>query len=247
MPAKAFKRTAMSLVLGITFALGWGSAAFAHVEIEADTPLQGALTTLRISVPNEKADASTVSIDLRFPAEGPLTEIAVIDTAGWVSTLSSQGIVWTGGPLSGDARVEFSFQARLPVGPTSLVFKALQTYDNAEVVRWIQTATDAQGDEPAPTLKLEGVAPETVVQQTTASGITTDSVSQSPTESVASGAPPTLTTQASASALDISATTLPSTAKEDDSGASGSFPIFPTIVAVAALVLIGLALIKRKS
>jgi hypothetical protein len=42
-----------------------------------------------------------------------------------------------------------------------LVFKALQTYSNGEVVRWIEDSADSKAEHPAPTLKLAKAAPDT--------------------------------------------------------------------------------------
>ena len=48
----------------------------------------------------------------------------------------------------------------LPKNKDSMTFKALQTYDNGEVVRWIDIASGSEEPEhPAPTLYIEDPAP----------------------------------------------------------------------------------------
>jgi hypothetical protein len=88
-----------------------------------------------------------VQLDLRFPEGQQLTAVSVQQTSGWTGTPNATGIVWTGGPLTGENEVKFNFTATLPSDAKTLEFKALQTYDNGQVVRWIEQ-TPAGGPEP---------------------------------------------------------------------------------------------------
>jgi hypothetical protein len=66
-------------------------------------------------------------------------------------------ITWTGGKIAPGTFEEFDVSlGPLPTGTDQLVFKALQTYDNGEVVRWIDTPAPgaAEPEHPAPVLKL---------------------------------------------------------------------------------------------
>jgi uncharacterized protein YcnI len=143
-----------AVVVGVVLAIA--SPAYAHVEISSDNAASGKPSNMTLSVPNEMSNAGTVKVDLRFPEGQQLTAVSVQPTTGWNATPSATGIVWTGGPLTGENEVKFNFTATLPSDAKTLEFKALQTYDNGQVVRWIEE-TPAGGPEPehpAPVLTL---------------------------------------------------------------------------------------------
>jgi uncharacterized protein len=143
-----------AVVVGVVLATA--SPAFAHVEISSDDAAAGKPSNMTLSVPNEMANAGTVKLDLRFPEGQQLTAVSVQPTTGWTATPSATGIVWTGGPLTGENEVKFNFTATLPSDAKTLELKALQTYDNGQTVRWIEE-TPAGGPEPehpAPVLTI---------------------------------------------------------------------------------------------
>jgi hypothetical protein len=75
---------------------------------------------------------------------------------GEISDVVSK-IIWTGGKIPPGSFEEFDVSmGPLPTDTDELVFKALQTYDNGEVVRWIDTAPEgaAEPEHPAPVVKL---------------------------------------------------------------------------------------------
>lgn len=148
--------------------------AFAHVTVQPGEATQGGFTTVAFQVPNERDDASTVQLEVTFPADHPIPFVSTQPVEGWTvkvekaplaTPITGEGediteavskITW-----SGESIAPGTFQ-RFPVsmGPlpetASLEFKSLQTYSDGEVVRWIETATPG-GDEPehlAPTLTL---------------------------------------------------------------------------------------------
>jgi uncharacterized protein YcnI len=54
-------------------------------------------------------------------------------------------ITWTGGSIAPGTFEEFDVSmGPLPTDTDQLIFKTLQTYDNGEVVRWIDTAPARQ-------------------------------------------------------------------------------------------------------
>jgi uncharacterized protein YcnI len=113
--------------------------AFAHVEIGRDGQVGAdGIVATTLHVPNEEANAGTVRAQLVFPAT------PVLDTA-------------TAGALDG-------WTATVQKGPAdvkTIRFKALQTYDNDTVVRWIEVtpAGGAEPEHPAPVLTARGVQP----------------------------------------------------------------------------------------
>jgi uncharacterized protein YcnI len=133
------------------------AAADAHVTVHSkDAKPGGTNATLVFKVPNEEDNAKTTKIEIDLPTATPLVGIVPQAPTGWTATVTADKIVFSGGSISGDDSVEFPVKvAQLPKSNT-IVFKALQTYSNGDVVRWIDQA--AQGGpepaHPAPTLNL---------------------------------------------------------------------------------------------
>jgi len=142
--------------------------AFAHVEIEREGPVSSAgVVTAKLVVPNEKDDAGTVAIELVFPASPKLTKVEAEAVDGWTATVTKasdgavESVTWTGGPVTGDESAELPISVGdVPDDVDAVDFKAIQTYDDGDVVRWID-ATPASGEEPehpAPVLLIKGEA-----------------------------------------------------------------------------------------
>ena len=76
---------------------------------------------------------------------------------GSFSTAVSE-VTWKGGTILPGEYQDFSVSADpLPTGISQLVFKAIQTYDNGDVIRWIGPPSD---EHPAPTITVTGGAPK---------------------------------------------------------------------------------------
>jgi uncharacterized protein YcnI len=143
--------------------------AFAHVEIERDGQVgaDGVVNTT-LHVPNEETNAGTVKVALVFPAK-PVLETATAGAVnGWTATVQKNpsgavtGVTWAGGPLTGSQEVAFPLGlGTIPSDTKTVEFKALQTYDNNTVVRWIEVtpAGGAEPDHPAPVLTARGKQP----------------------------------------------------------------------------------------
>ena len=71
--------------------------------------------------------------------------------------------MWSGGSIPPGHFQQFVVSVGLPDATGPLVFKALQTYSDGTVVRWIEvpTAGGAELDHPAPTLQLTAAAADT--------------------------------------------------------------------------------------
>lgn len=155
--------------------------AAAHVTVNPDEAEQGGYEKLTFRVPTERDDASTTKLEITFPEEHPLSSVSVKPHPGWsyeVSTVEldepvDQGegrdpltetvrtITWTADSKADAIKPgefdEFDVSAgRLPEDADEMVFKAVQTYDSGEVVRWIEVAAEGaeQPEHPAPILKL---------------------------------------------------------------------------------------------
>ncbi|WP_433546740.1 YcnI family protein [Streptomyces sp. CA-294286] len=155
--------------------------AFAHVTVQPVGPAaQGGYATVNVKVPNERDNASTVKLEVTFPVKDhPLTSVMPQAVPGWTAKVEKttldkplkvhgkevkeavEKITWTGGKIGPGEFQQFPLSlGKLPEGADQLVLKALQTYDNDEVVRWIEEPKEGQPEpqSPAPVLKLS--APE---------------------------------------------------------------------------------------
>jgi uncharacterized protein YcnI len=142
--------------------------AFAHVEIERQGAVSSAgVVDAKLVVPNEKDDAGTVTIELVFPATPKLTEFEAEAVEGWTATVkktsdgSVESVTWTGGPLTGEEEAELPISVGdVPEDVDAVDFKAVQTYDDGDVVRWIDPTPEGgeEPEHPAPVLLVRGEA-----------------------------------------------------------------------------------------
>jgi uncharacterized protein len=152
-------------------------AASAHVTVQAPGATQGGYTKLTFRVPSEK-DVPTTGLEIAFPEDTPIASVRVKPTPGWTYQLTTgapaaplenhgtpveevvQRIVWTvaeGDPGIGPTEfAEFEVSAGPLPEVDRLLFPALQTYADGEVVRWIEepVASGAEPEKPAPVLEL---------------------------------------------------------------------------------------------
>jgi uncharacterized protein YcnI len=149
------------LVVFVCALLLIAAPAWAHVEVSPEEAPRGSAATLTFSVPNEEDTAATVKIELIIPSQLPIATITPGDApAGWTAAVGTDRVTWSGGKLTGEQEKDFAIHvSALPSGSVDeLVFKALQTYDNGDVVRWIDETPPggAEPEHPAPVLKLTG-------------------------------------------------------------------------------------------
>ena len=164
------KTIAMAGALG---ALALPAAADAHVTLQPDTAPAGGFARLDVRVPNETEDAATTKVEVKFPPG--FAEVSTQPVPGWTAKVTKSKlakpvttdegdkiteqvstITWTGSGAEGQIAPgqfqDFGLSVALPDEPNkSLTFKALQTYDDGKVVRWIGPP---DADEPAPQVKL---------------------------------------------------------------------------------------------
>jgi uncharacterized protein YcnI len=159
--------------------------ASAHVTVHADNATSGASdVAVTFRTPNEMDNASTTKLDVFFPAATPLLGVLVQQHPGWTAkatttklakpvttddgtiTEAVSEVVWTADSaadaLQPGQSGDFVVTAGQLPDAKSLTFKALQTYSNGKVVRWIEIAAPgaAEPDNPAPVLDLAAAAPE---------------------------------------------------------------------------------------
>ncbi|MFD7643904.1 YcnI family protein [Kitasatospora sp. NPDC059795] len=172
------RRSVGALVVAAGALLASAVPAFAHVSVQPGSAQQGGYTAVAFRVPNESDTASTVKLEVSLPLDHPLASVRTQPLPGWTASLEkskldkpldSHGqqiteavskITWTadaGTKIAPGQFQEFKVSlGALPTDTDKLTFKALQTYDNGDVVRWIEESKDGQPEpaKPAPVLSL---------------------------------------------------------------------------------------------
>ncbi|MGC5567101.1 YcnI family protein [Streptomyces sp. FR-108] len=171
-------RIAATGVVAASAVLVLSGPAFAHVSVQPEgTAAKGGYATVNFKVPNERDKASTTKLEINFPADHPLASVMPQPVDGWnVKVTKSKldkplelhgekineavtKVTWTadGKGIQPGFFQKFPLSiGALPEDADELVFKAIQTYSNDEVVRWIETQ-EKGGEEPetpAPVLAL---------------------------------------------------------------------------------------------
>ncbi|MGW4670356.1 YcnI family copper-binding membrane protein [Streptomyces sp. NPDC004324] len=158
--------------------------AFAHVSVQPEGPAaKGGYAVVDFKVPNERDDAATTKLEVNLPTDHPLASVMPQPLDGWsvkvtrsklAKPLTLHGekiseavskVTWT---ATGKGIEPGFFQkfplsvGQLPEDTDELVFKAIQTYDNKEVVRWIEPQKEGaeEPENPAPVLTLSAASEE---------------------------------------------------------------------------------------
>jgi uncharacterized protein YcnI len=156
--------------------LALAAPASAHVTVNPNTATQGGYTKVTFRVPNETDNADTTKLEVDLPMDTPVASVSLKPVAGWTAatvtsklatpiknhdseiTQAVSKITWTADPAAAVKPGQFQ-EFDVSLGPLpqakQMVFKALQTYSDGSVVRWIDDPTDgSEPDHPAPVLKL---------------------------------------------------------------------------------------------
>ena len=171
------KRSALvaATVAGLTLALA--APAAAHVTVNPNTAAPGGYSKVTFRVPNETDSTDTTKLEVNLPADQAVASVSVKPVPGWTAvavksklatpikshdsqiTEAVTKITWTA--QAGAAIKPGQFQEfDVSLGPLpesgQMIFKALQTYSDGTVVRWIDepTTDGSEPEHPAPVLKL---------------------------------------------------------------------------------------------
>jgi uncharacterized protein YcnI len=176
------RHIARSVVIS-AFAVGIGTLALpaqAHVTVGSNSAVKGGYATLTFQVPTEEENANTTKLEVDLPAEHPFAEVSTQQKAGWdiaveKATLATPltnddgeqvtervaKITWTAkttdAAIKPDQFDTFGISAGpLPTDTDELTFKALQTYSNGDLVRWIEESAPGgpEPEHPAPSIAL---------------------------------------------------------------------------------------------
>ncbi|MFH8383834.1 YcnI family protein [Kitasatospora sp. NPDC018058] len=170
------KRFAAACALGAATVLGAAVPASAHVIVQPNSvPKNATDQTFAFRVPNEDDKNSTVKVEIDFPTDHPIPSVKVAPVPGWTDSIQTtklatpihtddgditdavSQVVWTGGQITPGHFQDFTVDlGALPDGTDKVVFKALQTYSDGNVLRWIEEPQAGQPEpkNPAPVLKL---------------------------------------------------------------------------------------------
>ncbi|MEU2821937.1 MULTISPECIES: YcnI family protein [unclassified Streptomyces] len=175
-------RIALATGVAASTVLLLAGPAAAHVSVQPQgEAAKGGYATLNFKVPNERDQASTVKLEVNFPAEHPLSSVTPEAVPGWKIEITKgkldkplevhgrkiteavTKVTWTadGSKIEPGYFQQFPVSVgQLPEDADQMIFKAIQTYDNKEVVRWIEEpkAGGEEPDSPAPVLALSAAS-----------------------------------------------------------------------------------------
>jgi len=170
---------------GVTaLALTVAGPASAHVTVQPATAPAKGFVVEDVRVPNEEQSANTTKVSVQFPPG--FAEVSYQAVPGWKTTVKKTKLAtpiktdegdtlteqvsemtWSGGKLPPGQFIDFPVSVAMPdKAGSTLTFKAIQTYDNGKVVRWIGPPS---AQEPAPQVKLTAAESETASTTPTAS------------------------------------------------------------------------------
>jgi uncharacterized protein len=165
-------------------ALSLPPVASAHVTVQPSEAASGAFVREDVRVPNEQDNASTTKVEVQFP-DG-FTDASYAPVPGWSVKVKKEKlaqpvkndegqeiteqvkrITWSGGKIAPGQFQDFPVSVQIPgKAGDALTFKAVQTYDNGDVVRWIGPP---DAEEPAPLIKVTAAESENAASTTPAS------------------------------------------------------------------------------
>jgi uncharacterized protein YcnI len=156
---------------------GAAGPATAHVTVSSTDAAPGGYGKLVFRVPNETDSAATTKLQVTMPVDAPFASVSAKPHPGWkvqvdeaelpqpvevgdvTLTEAVRTVTWTAQGPGIEPGMFDEFE--LSVGPfsedvTTLMFPAVQTYSDGEVVRWTQPMPPdgAEPEHPAPVLEL---------------------------------------------------------------------------------------------
>lgn len=169
-----FIRPAAVVGIALVALAATAAPASAHVTIP-DPGEKGGFSIVTFSVPNERPDSGTTTLEVQLPQDHPLPFVSVQPKPGWTAETTMRTldepvdafgeevtevvdtVTWTGGTIAPGEFDTFSLSVGpLPDDVDSLAFPAIQTYESGEEVAWIEPTPEG-GEEPelpAPVLRL---------------------------------------------------------------------------------------------
>jgi uncharacterized protein YcnI len=205
-------RTALvALVAATVGAIAFAAPASAHVTVNSTDATQGGYAKVVFRVPTESDTVSTTKVEVFLPDATPIASVATMPVPGWTAVSTKKKlatplktddgevteavttVTWTASQAAAIKPGEFQ-EFPLSLGPLpktdQLVLKAIQTYSDGNVVRWIeeQAPGAAEPQNPAPVLKLSAATTDgTQAASTAGNGATGTQSTASTTSSDSTG------------------------------------------------------------
>jgi uncharacterized protein YcnI len=151
--------------------------AGADVAIQPGAVAPGLMVPFTVQVMNDRAPDSTTRVELAFPSTPPIAFVDAVPVPGWsvrierrtldhpldtpegTATVGISRVIWTGGPLTGGGLARFTIRVGpLTPGANRVVFKARQTYESGQVVRWEDDPRSSTPQHPSPVLVVSRYA-----------------------------------------------------------------------------------------
>jgi uncharacterized protein YcnI len=207
-------RLVLALAAVAASSVALAPSASAHVTVQGPGATQGGFAKLTFRVPTEEA-VPTTKLEIVFPTDAPLASVRTKPHAGWTAAITKgpaakpftvfgeeqteqvTSVTFTaaaGGGIRPDEFDEFEISAGPLPAVDQMVFKALQTYADGTVVRWIEEQVEggAEPEKPAPVLALAPAEAEGThgggTTHSTTSGAAVDAETVSATDEVSDGA-----------------------------------------------------------
>lgn len=152
------RRPVIAAAAGVALGLLAAAPAGAHVQVRPAEVAPGDPVLWTVLVPSEQ-DTGTRSVELAVPKD--VIPFSYEDAPGWRRTVrtnpdgSIRSIRWRG-TTRADGLATFRFLASTPERPGKIAWKALQTYRDGEIVRWIGAAGS---ETPASVTRVSASAP----------------------------------------------------------------------------------------
>lgn len=173
-------RAAAGVGLALAALLATASPASAHVSVAGEVHAggNGAFT---FTVPNERDDASTTTLQVQIPEDVPLGSLRTQPKPGWTVETTTRTldepvevfgeevtevvdtITWTatGDGIGIDQFDTFTVRGGpFPEDATEVAFNAVQTYSSGEEVPWIDEVVEGEEEPEHPTPVLQLLPPE---------------------------------------------------------------------------------------
>lgn len=164
-----------------TAVLGLAAPAAAHIVVTPENAAAGGYARLALRVPTESDTLSTTRVQVYLDTAHPVASVLTEPVPGWTArttttrlatpiktddgdtvTATVGQITWTADSAASAIKPGQFLEFPLSLGPLpsdapSLVLKALQTYSDGSVVRWIDTPApgDPEPEHPAPVLRIQ--------------------------------------------------------------------------------------------
>ena len=174
------RRIVAASALAVALICAAAIPAWAHVTVAPESAPSGATDQqITFRVPNEESSAATTKVEIVLPSDPPLIGVLALPVTGWTTKVTTQhlakpvqtddgpvsdvvnDLTWTADNAAAGVQPDNfgAFQilvGALPDSGNQVVFKAVQTYSNGNVVRWVDPVTSGgpEAEHPTPILDL---------------------------------------------------------------------------------------------